>query len=129
MKTHFLILGFLVFPTLIQAQVSSTESLSRLEQKALKKELALEREAEVAAMLQDTSFVIQVDRFSVSGPSFGHSVKSSQSGPRHWMSLVESDDYTVEIDRGDVVIKTGLTHQSNIPEDIGTIIHCEIGNL
>jgi len=129
MKANLFLLGFLVFSTITQAQISSLEHLHKSERKALKKELIKERESEVSAMLQDASFIIQVDRFGVSGPFFGNSVKSSKSVPSNWNTLIESDSYSVKIDQGVINLTTGLSHQSRMPEDFGSTLQGEIREL
>lgn len=117
MKAKLIIAVYLVFSISSNAQIFSGAKMTKQEKKDLKNELQDQRAAEVSAMLQDTLFLLRADRFSASGDIYGSTYKAryplynKQSG----RGIVNPNLYFVEINKGNVIIQTGLANESSLP--------------
>jgi len=129
MKAQLIIASFLVFSIATQAQVSSLKTLSRSERKAIKNEHAIERESEVKALLQDTAFIMQATRFSAAGDVANREYRNSYLGPNRGQALVDPNLYFVEVNKDEILIQTGLTHETNLAYTSGMTLRGKIINL
>lgn len=115
MKTLVLIFTFLVSSTIIQAQDNTQKKLTRQERKAIRIEKALEKKAEIANMLRDTSFVIQAVYFELDGNFYSRQSYWANSGSNKIMpELVDPDSYFIKVKNNKVVVQTGVVNQSNL---------------
>ena len=129
MKAQLLIAGFLVFSIVSQAQESGLKSLSKSERKAFKKEQAIERESEVKVLLQDTAFIMQATRFRSAGDAFNREYRNSYLGPTRGQALVDPNLYFVEVNKDEILIQTGLTHETNMAYSSGLTLRGKIIDL
>lgn len=115
MKTLVLIFTFLVSSTIIQAQDNTQKKLTRQERKAIRIEKALEKKAEIANMLRDTSFVIQAVYFELDGNFYSRQSYWANSGSNTIMpELVDPDSYFIKVKNNKVIVQTGVVNQSNL---------------
>ena len=113
MKALLIIASFLVFSVAAQAQVSSLKTLSKNERKAFRKEQAIVRGAEVKALLQDTAFIVQATRFRSASDAISRDYRSSYHGPERGQALVDPNLYFIEVNKDEILIQTGLSHETN----------------
>ena len=124
-----IIASFLVLSITTQAQVSSLKTLCKTERKALKKEQADIRGAEVKALLQDTAFIVQATRFRSASDALSRDYRSSYRGPERGQALVDPNLYFIEVNKDEVLIQTGLSHETNKPFTSGLTLRGKIIDL
>jgi len=129
MKAKLLIAGFLVFSIATQAQESTLKTLSKSERKTLKKEQSLERESEVISLLQDTAFIMQATRFRSTGDAISREYRNSHIGPTRGSALVDPNLYFVEVNKDEILIQTGLEHETNFAYTSGMTLRGKIIDL